>query len=70
VIASSQDSKDIILEALSVVKQAARAGKIRKSRGAPFVAIVHRAAVRRVSADHVLSGVTAGNIGFHRNNSP
>jgi len=35
--------KDIIFEALSLVKRAVHEGKIRKSRGALFVAIVKRA---------------------------
>ena len=34
--------KDIIFEALSLVKRAAREGKVRKTRGALFVAIVKR----------------------------
>ncbi len=40
--------KDIIFEALSLVKRAVQEGKIRKSRGALFVAIV-----KRTSADAV-----------------
>jgi hypothetical protein len=39
--------KDIIFEALSLVKRAVHEGKIRKSRGALFVAIVKRACADR-----------------------
>ena len=39
--------KDIIFEALSLVKRAVHEGKIRKSRGALFVAIVKRACAER-----------------------
>ncbi len=35
--------KDIIFEALGIVKRAVNEGRIRKTRGAPFVAIVKRA---------------------------
>jgi DNA-binding transcriptional regulator YhcF (GntR family) len=49
--------KDIIFEALSLVKRAAHEGKIRKSRGALFVAIVKRAcADRGVVVGQALSG--------------
>jgi hypothetical protein len=48
--------KDIIFEALSLVKRAAREGKVRKSRGALFVAIVKRACADRgvVVSEHPL----------------
>ena len=39
--------KDIIFEALSLVKRAVHEGKIRKSRGALFVAIVKRTCAER-----------------------
>ena len=39
--------KDIIFEALSLVRRAVHEGKIRKSRGALFVAIVKRACADR-----------------------
>ena len=39
--------KEIIFEALSLVKRAAREGKVRKTRGALFVAIVKRACADR-----------------------
>jgi hypothetical protein len=49
--------KDIIFEALSLVRRAVHEGKIRKSRGALFVAIVKRAcADRGVVVGHALSG--------------
>jgi hypothetical protein len=49
--------KDIIFEALSLVKRAVHEGKIRKSRGALFVAIVKRAcADRGVVVTHPLNG--------------
>jgi DNA-binding MarR family transcriptional regulator len=49
--------KDIIYEALSLVKRAVHEGKIRKSRGALFVAIVKRAcADRGVVVGQALSG--------------
>ena len=47
--------KDIIFEALSLVKRAAHEGKIRKTRGALFVAIVKRTcADRGVAIDQPL----------------
>jgi len=49
--------KDIIFEALSLVKRAAHEGKIRKTRGALFVAIVKRAcADRGVVVGHPQNG--------------
>jgi DNA-binding transcriptional ArsR family regulator len=49
--------KEIIFEALSLVKRAAHEGKIRKTRGALFVAIVKRAcADRGVVVGHPLNG--------------
>jgi len=39
--------KEIIFEALSLVKRATRESKVRKSRGALFVAIVKRACADR-----------------------
>jgi hypothetical protein len=48
--------KDIIFEALGLVKRAAHEGKIRKTRGALFVAIVKRAcADRGVAIDQPLN---------------
>ena len=50
--------KNIIFEALSLVKRAVAEGKIRKSRGALFVAIVKRAcADRGVAVDYALTAV-------------
>jgi hypothetical protein len=49
--------KDIIFEALSLVKRAVHEGKIRKSRGALFVAIVKRACAERgVVSKYALNG--------------
>ena len=49
--------KDIIFEALSLVKRAVHEGKIRKSRGALFVAIVKRACSERgVVSKYALNG--------------
>ena len=44
---ASSVPKNIIFEALSLVKRAVAEGKIRKSRGALFVAIVKRACADR-----------------------
>ena len=44
---ASSVPKNIIFEALSLVKRAVQEGKIRKSRGALFVAIVKRACADR-----------------------
>jgi hypothetical protein len=49
---ASSVPKNIIFEALSLVKRAVAEGKVRKSRGALFVAIVKRACADR--------GVTVG----------
>lgn len=50
--------KEIIFEALSLVKRAVQEGKIRKSRGALFVAIVKRAcADRRISLSRPVEAV-------------
>ena len=50
--------KNIIFEALSLVKRAVAEGKIRKSRGALFVAIVKRACADRGAAvDYALTAV-------------
>ena len=50
--------RNIIFEALSLVKRAVAEGKIRKSRGALFVAIVKRAcADRGVAVDYALTAV-------------
>jgi hypothetical protein len=48
--------KDIIFEALSLVRRAVREGKVRKTRGALFVAIVKRACADRgvVVSEHPL----------------
>jgi len=49
--------KDIIYEALSLVKRAVHEGKIRKTRGAFFVGVIKRAcADRGVVSSHALSG--------------
>jgi len=49
--------RDIIFEALSLVRRAANEGKIRKTKGALFVAIVKRAcADRGVAVGHPLAG--------------
>lgn len=48
---------NIIFEALSLVKRAVHEGKIRKSRGALFVAIVKRACAERgVVSKYALNG--------------
>ena len=55
---ASSVPRNIIFEALSLVKRAVQEGKIRKSRGALFVAIVKRAcADRGVSIGGSLVGV-------------
>ncbi len=53
--------KDILFEALSLVKRASRDGKIRKTRGALFVAIVKRAcADRGIQMNHTAQPALAG----------
>jgi len=58
---ASSVPRNIIFEALSLVKRAVQEGKIRKSRGALFVAIVKRAcADRSIPMMHGSQPVLAG----------